>query len=89
MVLSIGSISGSWSRNRRVNDRAPDPVAPFGPGRRDVSAHCGAVEKLHQVCRVALFSEQLEECFEQTGSDARTASRYCSSCRTAPVAPAR
>ena len=40
-------------RNRRVNDRAPDPVAPFGPGRGNVSAHHGAVEKLHQMCRFA------------------------------------
>ena len=46
----------------------PGAAAPFCPGGRDVGARCRAVEELDQVCGLAAFRQQLEECLEYPGA---------------------
>ena len=55
-------------RNRRASSRTPGDAAPFCPRGRDVGARCRAVEELDQVCRLAAFSQKLEECLEHPGA---------------------
>lgn len=47
-----------------MSGRTPGDAAPFCPGGRDVGTRCRAVEELDQVCRLAAFRQQLEECLE-------------------------
>ena len=43
-------------------------AAPFCRGGRDMGTRCRAVEELDQVCRLAAFRQQLEECLEYPGA---------------------
>ena len=60
------SSSVSWSKIPRLIGRALDFAAPFCAGRRDMGAHNGGVEHLHEMRRVAHRSKCLEKSVEDS-----------------------
>src|SRR5208282_5107479 len=61
------SSNESWLKIHRASDRAPDYFAPFCPRCRDMGAHHGRIEHLHQMCRLAQCCECIEESFKSSG----------------------
>src|SRR5208282_4940057 len=61
------SSNESWLRSRHASGRAPDRAAPFCARRRDMGAHHGGIEHLHQMRRLAHCRQRIEESFESSG----------------------
>ena len=51
-----------------MSARAPGPPAPYGAGRRDMGAHDGGIEHLHQMSAVAQVGQSVEKRLEHAGA---------------------